>query len=347
MRANVESVSILLALSLMTCVGACDDDSSRDELVVGEDADDGGLQPAVAQLTTEPTEPPSAGEFCERLSAAYLGASAGCDPEQVGAETIECPLTLDHPLLASGEITFDPHGAVTYIEAAKAEAAACTGALPVEPLFLQGSRGEGEDCTPIAGDLTYAKSCAAGLRCLADAQGQGTCQQPLGELLAQTPDCADGRCQPMHGARTDLSNPDELCVYANANDNSGTTGTISLRWLYYGDKDSCSITGIDDGQLKCCTPSDTGSSGSLAFQMRVGLSSSDGLRVGYVGVRKNGTLYYLDDFNNLDLNLYLQCTGCDFFSNDCSTCWVDNDGHGDCDDAAFEFSSGDAWCVIF
>ncbi|MCX4241824.1 hypothetical protein [Paraliomyxa miuraensis] len=347
MQIKATSSSTLLVLSLMIGVGACDDQApSPDELVLDDEDATISMHSVDSALATKSSQPLSVDDFCERLSDAYLQASQGCDPEEVGAQTLACPLDLEHPLLISGELTFDPEGAAAYLVASVAEATACTGALPVEPLFLRGSRGEGEDCTPVDGDLTYAKTCAPGLRCLGDAQGIATCRQPHEDLVTDMQDCEHGNCVPIGGARVNLSNPDELCIKARDASGAGTDGTLTLKFYYEGDLEKCSFTGIDRGETKCCTPSDAGSAGSSAFYMHVKTDSSNAVRVAQVGVVKNGTYYYTSQFDNDDLGLYLQCEGCDLFFNGCNSCWVDKNGHGSCQEASFHMDDGTAFCPI-
>ena len=86
----------------------------------------------------------------------------------------------------------------------------------------------------------------------------------------------------------------------------------------------------------CCTPSYyayTASSSSGTFT--VYNPSSDGFRFTTLTVKKGSDSWSIDNFQQ---GYKMNCTGCNLWSKNCGSCWLDASGNGDCVTAEVDFT---------
>ncbi len=183
--------------------------------------------------TTEETPPVSSVEgavlladFCGHFNELYCNASADCcSPLDQTHDSVDaciaanpCPTVLGDALVQDGVIAYDPELAGEYLRGLERDGAACeadaaeVGKLP----FLEGTLGEGGDCSPFGDGLEVEnplrrKTCAPGLFCAIDADGiTGACRpeadpapplKAIGETCdAEIDTCAGGFCDSAAGA---------------------------------------------------------------------------------------------------------------------------------------------------
>ena len=316
------NLHLLLALStallapLGGCSGGSDSESDSDAETSSETDEMSLVDVPAIEGDVE------AADFCALADEITCAGALGCceDPEFAGVdacvEQSRCAeglgLALASDALKNGELIYDAAAAGEFLRQQASSVASCT---PQErgldrPTFLRGSRGVGEDCTPVGDDITNMFTCADGLQCDIsidpDTQARvGTCGPEdlslppgaAGTECASSEDCGSGVCTdgacaaeledespfcvaPVSSEPPSNATPTHLYIDLNGT-NSGSSGDVTLTYSKSNTFYRCKITDtLSDGQEKVCAVSSTGNAtGSSAQFFDVEMSSNDGIRV--------------------------------------------------------------------
>lgn len=247
------------------------------------------------------------------------------------------------------------------------EAGAPVGSCVQMPA-LPALRGLGERCEDEDGSACNSGRCVDGV-CAERLEEGSTCRLDADCVSGRCtngeaePDCADGSCgcapvgdafcqleEPLPQRPTNTStytNPSSLCVQAHESDNSGTNGDLTLKFFVDNKYYSCTITEtVSDGEEACCTPSYGGSANSAYNnQMKVMMWNDDGIRITALKVKSGANTWTLGTFDDDNLGTEMDCEGCNFWSKNCNSCWLDQDGHGSCRHMVFDFDDQGTQCI--
>ncbi|MCA9637712.1 MAG: hypothetical protein KC420_16915, partial [Myxococcales bacterium] len=263
--------------------------------------------------------PVAAADFCGIADSLTCAGALGCcaDPEFADVDACIADSLCDQGLgavltsdaVAGGELIYDADEAGDYLRAFADSVSRCEPhEMSARPTFLRGSRGEGEDCTPVGSDITNTFTCASGLECMitVDAETRerkGTCGPEItaappgsaGSACTEGEQCASGVCS--DGACTaDLeslycvdpvrndppSNADPTHLYIDlAGSSSGSSGDVTLTYSNNNKYWRCTITDtLSDGQEKVCAVTSTGIAIGPSDQFfDIDMTSNDGIRV--------------------------------------------------------------------
>lgn len=136
----------------------------------------------------------------------------------------------------------------------------------------------------------------------------------------------------------------ELCVTASSDNNSGTSGDITLE--YTGARLwSCTITGgISSGETLCCTATtDVYNIAHVpAFYVNVGSGGTDGLQFTAISYRTRDSS--TRTISRWTTDTSVKGGGCTLGIFDCNNSWVDADGNGGCYRAALNVGTSTMTC---